>query len=304
MDFGACNSSILAETNTAECHWDGGDCCHHFDDMNQFSQCTKCKCLDPHYASTTMSTMEGSGCNEDHGEYYDRLDNGICDDGKLSFHFQYSVLWLQVDGVTCNFIIQVTNIASCNWDGGDCCGENVTTTYCKMCECLDPTFHTSPITPLPTSSTTLVEVISDEEGSGETQMAVGRRSNLMDEDYDSDSDQGSGKISEDDEESSGDKKVIGRRSDLNFEEEESSGSEDNSALEDANSSDSSSEESKSKESDSKELESQGSYEENSKSVVAVGMFESDEMSAEIKDRKSKNSTSNSEKHPKSLSTKE
>ena len=152
--------------------------------------------------------------------------------------------------------------------------------------------------PIPIN-TTSVEAISDEKGSGETQMAVGRRS---DDDYGSD--QGSGTISEDDEEGSGDKKkAIGHRSDLNFEEEESSGSENNSALEDADS-DSTSEESESEESDSKELESQGSYEENSKSVVAVGMFESDEMSAEIKDRKSKNSTSNPEKHPKSLTNKE
>ena len=26
----------------------------------------------------------------------------------------------------------------CDWDGGDCCGDNVKTKYCEKCECLDP----------------------------------------------------------------------------------------------------------------------------------------------------------------------
>ena len=116
---------------------------------------------------------------------------------------------------------------------------------------------------------------------------------------------------------------------MNFEEGESSGSEYNSAMEDTDYKDSSSEESESKESElmelkskeleskeleskeieskeleSKELEFKESYEDNSKSVVSVGMFESDEMSAEIKGKKSKNSTSNFGKHPKSLLIKE
>ena len=85
-------------------------------------------------------------------------------------------------------------------------------------------------------------------------------------------------------------------------------------MEDTDYKDSSSEESESKESElmelkskeleSKELEFKESYEDNSKSVVSVGMFESDEMSAEIKGKKSKNSTSNFGKHPKSLLIKE
>ena len=27
------------------------------------------------------------------------------------------------------------NNAECNFDGGDCCGSNVNTTYCISCEC-------------------------------------------------------------------------------------------------------------------------------------------------------------------------
>ena len=29
-----------------------------------------------------------------------------------------------------------TNIAACNYDGGDCCGSCVTTEYCSNCDCL------------------------------------------------------------------------------------------------------------------------------------------------------------------------
>ena len=31
----------------------------------------------------------------------------------------------------------MNNVASCDYDGGDCCGSNVDTTYCDECECLD-----------------------------------------------------------------------------------------------------------------------------------------------------------------------
>ena len=30
------------------------------------------------------------------------------------------------------------NNCGCEWDGGDCCGDNVNTDYCSACECLDP----------------------------------------------------------------------------------------------------------------------------------------------------------------------
>ena len=30
------------------------------------------------------------------------------------------------------------NNCGCDWDGGDCCGNNVNTQYCSACECLDP----------------------------------------------------------------------------------------------------------------------------------------------------------------------
>ena len=37
-----------------------------------------------------------------------------------------------------NFCDDENNNAGCEWDGGDCCGDDVNTQYCSACECLDP----------------------------------------------------------------------------------------------------------------------------------------------------------------------
>ena len=51
-------------------------------------------------------------CSESGGRGEDYADDGICDDAN--------------------------NIEECQWDGGDCCGDNVNTQYCEDCACLDP----------------------------------------------------------------------------------------------------------------------------------------------------------------------
>ena len=33
-----------------------------------------------------------------------------------------------------------TNSVYCEFDGGDCCGSNVVTTFCSACQCLDPNY--------------------------------------------------------------------------------------------------------------------------------------------------------------------
>ena len=55
----------------------------------------------------------------------------------------------------------VNNNEECQWDGGDCCGDNVNTQYCDfttyMCACLDPgagDSGTTTITTGPTNPTT------------------------------------------------------------------------------------------------------------------------------------------------------
>merc|ERR1712062_910596 len=37
-----------------------------------------------------------------------------------------------------NYCDDENNNAGCEWDGGDCCGDDVKTQYCSACECLDP----------------------------------------------------------------------------------------------------------------------------------------------------------------------
>ena len=37
-----------------------------------------------------------------------------------------------------NYCHDNNNIEECQWDGGDCCGDNVNTQYCSICVCLDP----------------------------------------------------------------------------------------------------------------------------------------------------------------------
>ena len=105
----------------------------------------------------------------------------------------------------------------------------------------------------------------------------------IEEEYDYDS--------EKEQEGSGDKtKDIVSKSDLNLQDEEISESEEDSATKDEEYNDSRSY------SESKELESDGSDQEKD-SKSAGGMFKSDEISAEIKDKKAKKPPLNSEKSP-------
>ena len=96
--------------NVESCGWDGGDCCG---DNVVTTYCTACKCLDPAFGTTTEKTSEApSTCAKP-----DWKGDNFCDDEN--------------------------NVESCDWDGGDCCGDNVITTYCTACECLDPNFETT-----------------------------------------------------------------------------------------------------------------------------------------------------------------
>ena len=61
---------------------------------------------------------------------------------KIRFYFFYPGLDCQnpqrkADGVCDDEI----NIVECEYDGGDCCGSNVNTKACKLCQCLDPNYN-------------------------------------------------------------------------------------------------------------------------------------------------------------------
>merc|ERR1712121_443218 len=85
--------------NTAECHWDGGDCCG--DDVKT-NYCDECQCLDPNEITTTESTTAEAPtteatATEDTCTNPQWVGDNYCDDN--------------------------LNTAECDWDGGDCCGD-------------------------------------------------------------------------------------------------------------------------------------------------------------------------------------
>ena len=40
-------------------------------------------------------------------------------------------------------LVFVLTPVGCSWDGGDCCGPNVDTSFCTDCECLDPAYSST-----------------------------------------------------------------------------------------------------------------------------------------------------------------
>merc|ERR1712047_27727 len=95
------------ENNNADCNFGGGDCCG--DDVNT-QYCSACECLEGSTAApttaapTTTEAPTAGGC-----EFENWVGDNFCDDGN--------------------------NNAECDFDGGDCCGTDVNTTFCSLCEC-------------------------------------------------------------------------------------------------------------------------------------------------------------------------
>ena len=122
--------------NNAGCNFDGGDCCG--DNVNN-DYCNVCECLEgstavpttaapttaaPTTAAPTTSEGPGTGgC-----ELPNYVGDKYCDDEN--------------------------NNAGCDYDGGDCCGDEINTSYCFVCECFEGS------TAAPTTSTPTTEVCS------------------------------------------------------------------------------------------------------------------------------------------------
>jgi len=87
------------ECNNEDNGFDGGDCCG--DDVNE-QYCSTCDCLE--MPETTEPSTGECAIPEWFGDSY-------CDDEN--------------------------NNADCGFDGGDCCGDDVNTTYCSACDCLE-----------------------------------------------------------------------------------------------------------------------------------------------------------------------
>jgi hypothetical protein len=92
--------------NHCGCDWDGGDCCGA--DMGlTYAYCLECACRDPESACPTSGTCSNAAW----------VGDGFCDDGN--------------------------NNCNCDWDNGDCCGENgkqLQYAYCSSCACADPSY--------------------------------------------------------------------------------------------------------------------------------------------------------------------
>ena len=97
------------ENNNAGCDWDGGDCCGGDTDIYSYgyayNYCTECLCLDPNYEGDPNNEI--SYCTG----WSDWKGDGYCDDEN--------------------------NNSECDWDGGDCCGLDVDTSFCTECACLE-----------------------------------------------------------------------------------------------------------------------------------------------------------------------
>ena len=92
------------ECNTEDNSWDGGDCCGP-DVLNWF--CYACECKDPNA--------------EDFGNLYGDIIHETCES------------WWPGDG-SCD---DICNNEENGFDGGDCCGDDVSTIWCIECECLE-----------------------------------------------------------------------------------------------------------------------------------------------------------------------
>ena len=98
------------ENNDLECEWDGGDCCGP-NVKTRF--CKACQCLDPKFEQRDGQSNNRKrtwGC-----KFPNWKGDGTCEDEN--------------------------NNVGCEWDGGDCCGPNVNTRFCKRCQCLDPNYN-------------------------------------------------------------------------------------------------------------------------------------------------------------------
>ena len=53
-------------------------------------------------------------------------------------HFTLFLVFESINNKGNGFCNDVNNNEGCEYDGGDCCGSDVNTTYCSVCQCLDP----------------------------------------------------------------------------------------------------------------------------------------------------------------------
>jgi len=146
--------------NKKSCDYDGGDCCGK--DIGK-TYCTECKCKDPNYKPPKQpdcgnKDYKGDGnCDDNNNKESCEWDGGdCCTDTKKLYCTACKCLDPNYKPSACGApdykgdgnCDDNNNIKSCDYDGGDCCGPDVGTTYCSKCECVDPNY-VPPTTPPP-----------------------------------------------------------------------------------------------------------------------------------------------------------
>ena len=123
-----------------DCSYDGGDCCG----CNVLTAyCSVCGCLDPNGSGggTTCPQTTTGATNPTGGTTGGWTTGGGCT-GTPSW-------------IADNYCDDVNNNVECSYDGGDCCGCNVDTTWCSVCACLDPNASGGGTTCAPATTTTV-----------------------------------------------------------------------------------------------------------------------------------------------------
>ena len=110
------------------------------------SYCSICQCLDPGYVSYSSGSYGSSGSYDygSSGSYGSYGSSGSYDYGSSGSYATYDYgssgscqdAWIG-DG----YCDDDNNCSTCQYDGGDCCGDNVQTIYCSDCQCLDPSYY-------------------------------------------------------------------------------------------------------------------------------------------------------------------
>ena len=149
---GFCND----ETNNLNCNYDGGDCCGY--NINS-EHCTECTCFHQEtcLAGVTHAFVGDGICNDETNIAECSYDNGDCCGYNInSEHCTECTCFHQetcLAGVTHAFVgdgvcNDETNIAECDYDGGDCCGYGINSEHCNECNCYALEICTNGVHPL------------------------------------------------------------------------------------------------------------------------------------------------------------
>ena len=120
VNNGYCNDHV----NTAECNYDGGDCCGS--NVN-IAYCDDCICYSHETCDGPLNFISDGYCNDETNNAGCNFDGGDC-----LLHCD-APLELVANGY-CN---DETNKEECVFDGGDCCGACANTDQCSDCVCHD-----------------------------------------------------------------------------------------------------------------------------------------------------------------------